>query len=63
MKKTVAVTGMTCAACSARVEKVTKAVSGVHSAEVNLPLLNNKVDSLAYEYRHVKCERYRNKRK
>ena len=36
MKKTVAVTGMTCAACSARVEKVTKAVPGVHSAEVNL---------------------------
>ena len=30
------VTGMTCAACSARVEKVTKAVSGVESAEVNL---------------------------
>ena len=36
MKKTVAVTGMTCAACSARVEKVTKAVAGVNSAEVNL---------------------------
>ena len=36
MKKTVAVTGMTCAACSARVEKVTKAVPGVKSAEVNL---------------------------
>ena len=36
MKKTVAVTGMTCAACSTRVEKVTKAVPGVHSAEVNL---------------------------
>ena len=30
------VTGMTCAACSARVEKVTKAVSGVQSCEVNL---------------------------
>ena len=30
------VTGMTCAACSARVEKVTRAVSGVDSAEVNL---------------------------
>ena len=30
------VTGMTCAACSARVEKVTKAVSGVEKAEVNL---------------------------
>ena len=30
------VTGMTCAACSARVEKVTKQVPGVESAEVNL---------------------------
>lgn len=30
------ITGMTCAACSARVEKITKQVSGVTSAEVNL---------------------------
>ena len=30
------VTGMTCAACSARVEKVTNAVPGVDKAEVNL---------------------------
>ena len=30
------VTGMTCAACSARVEKVTRAVAGVQKAEVNL---------------------------
>ena len=30
------VTGMTCAACSARVEKVTRAVEGVEKAEVNL---------------------------
>ena len=30
------VTGMTCAACSARVEKVTKSVPGVDAAEVNL---------------------------
>lgn len=30
------VTGMTCAACSARVEKVTRQVPGVKSAEVNL---------------------------
>lgn len=30
------VTGMTCAACSARVEKVTKQVPGVEKAEVNL---------------------------
>ena len=36
MKLKFNVTGMTCAACSARVEKVTRAVSGVQSAEVNL---------------------------
>ena len=30
------ITGMTCAACSARVEKVTKAVEGVQKVEVNL---------------------------
>jgi cation transport ATPase len=30
------VTGMTCAACSARVEKVTRAVPGVEAADVNL---------------------------
>lgn len=30
------VTGMTCAACSARVEKVTRAVEGVNKADVNL---------------------------
>ena len=36
MKIKFQVTGMTCAACSARVEKVTKAVPGVTSAEVNL---------------------------
>ena len=30
------VTGMTCAACSARVEKVTSQISGVNKAEVNL---------------------------
>ena len=30
------VTGMTCAACSARVEKVTRQVPGVENAEVNL---------------------------
>ena len=30
------VTGMTCAACSARVEKVTRAVDGVQKADVNL---------------------------
>ena len=36
MKMKFNVTGMTCAACSARVEKVSKAVPGVDSAEVNL---------------------------
>ena len=36
MKVKFDVTGMTCAACSARVEKVTKAVPGVSGAEVNL---------------------------
>ena len=36
MKLKFNVTGMTCAACSARVEKVTKAVPGVNGAEVNL---------------------------
>ena len=36
MKQKFTVTGMTCAACSARVEKVTRAVPGVETAEVNL---------------------------
>ena len=36
MKLKFDVTGMTCAACSARVEKVTKAVAGVEKVEVNL---------------------------
>lgn len=36
MKLKFTVTGMTCAACSARVEKVTRQVSGVQKAEVNL---------------------------
>ncbi|MBO7184400.1 MAG: cadmium-translocating P-type ATPase [Oscillospiraceae bacterium] len=36
MKLDFTVTGMTCAACSARVEKVTSAVAGVEKAEVNL---------------------------
>ena len=36
MKLKFQVTGMTCAACSARVEKVTAAVPGVEKAEVNL---------------------------
>ena len=36
MKLKFNVTGMTCAACSARVEKVTRAVPGVKTADVNL---------------------------
>ena len=36
MKLKFDVTGMTCAACSARVEKVTAAVPGVEKVEVNL---------------------------
>ncbi len=36
MKLKFDVTGMTCAACSARVEKVTRAVAGVEKCEVNL---------------------------
>ncbi len=36
MKLKFTVTGMTCAACSARVEKVTRQVEGVEKAEVNL---------------------------
>ena len=36
MKLDFTITGMTCAACSARVEKVTRAVAGVEKAEVNL---------------------------
>ena len=36
MKLKFNVTGMTCAACSARVEKVSRAVAGVETAEVNL---------------------------
>ena len=36
MKLKFNVTGMTCAACSARVEKVTSSIAGVEKAEVNL---------------------------
>ncbi len=36
MKLKFTVTGMTCAACSARVEKVTRSVPGVEQADVNL---------------------------
>ena len=36
MKRTFDITGMTCAACSARVDKVTRAVAGVDDVAVNL---------------------------
>ena len=36
MKMEFTVTGMTCAACSARVEKVTRSIDGVEKADVNL---------------------------
>ncbi len=36
MKQKFKITGMTCSACSARVEKTAKAVAGVQNAEVNL---------------------------
>ena len=40
------VSGMTCAACSARVEKVTSAVSGVRKSEVNLLSGSLTVDAI-----------------
>ena len=39
-KERYAVTGMTCSACSAHVQKAVAAVPGVHSVQVNL-LQNN----------------------
>ena len=36
MKINFTITGMSCAACSARVEKVTSALPGVNKADVNL---------------------------
>ena len=36
MKQRFNVTGMTCSACSARVERVTSQLTGVRKAEVNL---------------------------
>ncbi len=45
MKQKFKVNGMTCAACSARVEKVTRALEGVNKAEVNLLAGSMVVDS------------------
>ena len=49
MKLKFQVTGMTCAACSARVEKVTKAVAGVENAEVNLLAGTMQVEAASAE--------------
>ncbi len=49
MKLKFNVTGMTCAACSARVEKVTKAVDGVEKAEVNLLAGTMQVEAASEE--------------
>ena len=46
MKLKFIVTGMTCAACSARVEKVSKAVAGVNNVEVNLTNHSNIEESI-----------------
>ena len=46
MKLKYTVTGMTCAACSARVEKVVGAVSGVQKVEVNLLAGTMQVEAL-----------------
>lgn len=44
MKKTYVVTGMSCAACSARVEKAAASVKGIGSASVNLATAKLTVD-------------------
>ena len=49
MKMKYQVTGMTCAACSARVEKVTKGVPGVTDAQVNLLAGTMTVDAVGPE--------------
>ena len=43
IEKTFTVTGMTCAACSAAVERHTKAIDGVHAAEVSLLMKKLKI--------------------
>ena len=44
MKQTFRVTGMTCTACSAHVEKAVRAVAGVASVNVNLMTNSMLVD-------------------
>ncbi|WP_156791109.1 heavy-metal-associated domain-containing protein, partial [Gordonibacter pamelaeae] len=45
MKQTFDVTGMTCAACSAHVEKAARGVEGVSDVAVNLLKNSMEVDS------------------
>ena len=51
---------MTCAACSARVEKVTNAVPGVEKAEVNLLAGTMQVDFTAYSALEEMKKRFEN---
>ena len=44
MKKTIAILGMMCAGCSARVEQKLNALDGIRSAAVNLPARTALVD-------------------
>ena len=60
MKLKFQVTGMTCAACSARVEKVTNAVEGVHKAEVNLLAGTMQVDAESAEVTSAIIQAVRN---
>jgi len=50
------VKGMTCAACSARVEKAVKEVEGVNSVEVNLLLNSMKVDYSSPASQDIICK-------
>ena len=53
MKETFDITGMTCAACSARVGKAASAVPGVEEANVNL--LKNSME-LVYDGTDATCD-------
>ncbi|MDD5864843.1 MAG: heavy metal translocating P-type ATPase [Firmicutes bacterium] len=55
MKLKFNVTGMTCAACSARVEKVTRGVPGVNRAEVNLLAGTMQVEAQGPEVTDAIC--------
>ena len=45
MKKEFDITGMTCAACSSRIERVVRKVEGVREASVNLAAERMAVDA------------------